>query len=68
MACEYCGEENSSDLVTRSEVVDGKVETATICTSCLWEQLLEDTDKNENLLSKKKTNSRRISPESKSTH
>lgn len=55
MACEYCDEKDESRLVTRSSVVNGKVETVTICTPCLWEQLLDDHGEDGNLLSKKNT-------------
>lgn len=68
MACKFCNEKDESKLVMRSSVVNGKVETVNICSSCLWEQLLDDHSEDGNLLSKKDSNARRIPPELTSTH
>ena len=67
MKCEYCGKEDESKLVMRSEVVDGKVQTVNICTSCLGEELFDDIDEDEIQLSNKKMQGRRH-PQLESTH
>ena len=54
MACEFCGEKNKSRLGMRSKVVNGKVETVEICSSCLGKILMHDKSKNGQLLSKGK--------------
>jgi hypothetical protein len=65
MKCKYCGEEDESELVTRTEVVDGKVQNVDICTSCLGEELLDDIDEDGSQLPKNKTKSRRTPTGSK---
>jgi len=52
MACEFCGKKNKSRLGMRTRVVNGKVETVEICSSCLWERLMYG--ENGKILSKKK--------------
>jgi len=54
MACEFCGEKDKSKLGMRSSVVNGKVKTVEICSSCLGEKLMLDKSKNGKLLSKRK--------------
>lgn len=54
MACEFCGEKNKSRLGMRTSVVNGKVETVEICSSCLWERLMYDENEDGKLLSKRK--------------
>lgn len=54
MACEFCGEKDKSKLGMRSSVVNGKVETVEICSSCLREKLMCDETENGKLLSKEK--------------
>ena len=61
MACEFCGEKDKSRLGMRSSVVNGKVKTVEICSSCLGEKLMQDKSKNEKLLSKGKRFEREIS-------
>jgi hypothetical protein len=68
MACKYCNEKDESKLVMRSSVVNGKVETVNMCSSCLWEQLLDDHSENETSLSKKDSNAKRIPREFTSAH
>lgn len=60
MTCEYCDEKDESMLVMRSSVVNGKVETVNICTSCLWKQLLDDKSEDEKQLSDKDSNNGKI--------
>ena len=52
MACEFCGEKDKSRLGMRTRVVNGKVETVEICSSCLWERLMYG--ENGKILSKRK--------------
>jgi len=68
MVCKYCNEKDESKIVMRSTVVDGRVETENICTSCLWEQLLNDHSEDGNLLSKQASPERTLSAKSKSAH
>jgi len=58
MACEFCGEKNKSRLGMRTSVVNGKVETVEICSSCLWERLMHD--ENGKILPKRQTNTERV--------
>jgi hypothetical protein len=67
MACKYCNDKDESKLVMRSRVVNGKVETVNICTSCLWEQLLNDHSEDGTLLSNKDSHARRIPQDPTST-
>ena len=54
MACEFCGEKDNSRLGMRSSVVNGKVETVEICSSCLGEKLMFAEIESGKLLSKGK--------------
>jgi protein-arginine kinase activator protein McsA len=58
MACEFCGEKNKSRLGMRTRVVNGKVETVEICSSCLWERLMYDENEDDRRYIRKNKNSR----------
>lgn len=68
MECKICNEKDESKLVLRSTVVNQKVETIQICTSCLWEKLLNDENDDGNLLSGKESIEGRVFNESEFTH
>lgn len=68
MGCKYCNEHAQSDLVVRTGVVDGRLETITICTSCLWEKVLSPKVEDGNLLSEKESIESRLLGESQSAH
>ena len=48
MACEFCGELDNSRLGMRSKIVNGKVKTIEICSSCLGKKLMHDKSKMDN--------------------
>ena len=54
MACKFCNEKDKSRIGMRSRVVNGKVETVEICSSCLWEKLMYSESEDGKLLSKGK--------------
>lgn len=67
MPCKFCNEKDDSKLAMRSTVVNGKVETVQICTSCLWGKLTNDAIEDGNVLSEK-ADTEGISPESKAAY
>ncbi|MBT6690433.1 hypothetical protein HN903_02480 [archaeon] len=54
MTCKFCGEKDKSRLGMRSSVVNGKVETVEICSSCLGEKLMFGEIESGKLLSEEK--------------
>jgi hypothetical protein len=63
MGCKYCNEKAESELVMRTGLEHGRLETITICTSCLWERVLSRTITNENPL-QRETISQQKKPQS----
>ena len=52
----------------RTRVVNGWIETTTICTSCLWRKVLTHYTQDGDSLSHKRSVEARLPAESKSTH
>ena len=48
MACKFCGEQDNSRLGMRSKIVNRKVKTIEICSSCLGQKLMQDKSKMDN--------------------
>jgi hypothetical protein len=48
MACKFCGEQDNSRLGMRSKIVNGKVKTIELCSSCLGKLLMQNKSKMEN--------------------
>ncbi len=46
IVCKYCGEKDKSRLMTRSTVVEGKVETIDICLECWWSKEIHGKEEN----------------------
>jgi hypothetical protein len=52
MTCEYCGKTDKSRLMTRSTVIESRVETKIMCVECWWSKEINVDEENGKLLSK----------------
>ena len=52
MQCKYCAESEESRLMTRTSLVNGKVETIDVCLECWWSKEVHGKTEDGNLLSK----------------
>ncbi|MBW2173221.1 MAG: hypothetical protein JRF64_00970 [Deltaproteobacteria bacterium] len=68
MKCKYCKEKDESKLLMRTSAAEGIAETINICTSCLWQRVLEQKIQDGNLLSKKASIEERLLDRSQPTH
>lgn len=68
MECAICKEKDASKLALRTSVINQKIVTIQICTSCLWERMTSEETNDENILPKQVPIEGGISEESESTY
>lgn len=68
MECKYCHEKDEAKLLMRTTVVNHKIETVQICTSCLWERMTSEKTNDGNILPEKESIEGRVSKEPELAH
>jgi hypothetical protein len=66
MECKYCEEQSESRLMSRSQVVDGEVETIDVCVQCWWFKEINTDGKNGEQLSEQESIEGRVPDKSES--